>query len=172
MSHLQQLRSSFVVLQFCGWWKGFIQIGVSLCPRGTLNLCALTFKDIGCGCRCNDFHCLASARLSSSEELHTFHFLSWRCSQTRKKTSGGRRDQFLIDPHTQPHPLTQDGARMDQWPGLCCMAFSSRQISHKMLMKYVGALGAEEGEGDVGDFSLPEHFIDNIKGFVIHSTRN
>lgn len=57
-------------------------------------------------------------------------------------------------------------------PALGCMAFSSRQIFHKMLIKHVGVLGTDEGGGDVGDFSLLEHFIDNIKGFVIYSTRN
>lgn len=93
----------------------------------------------------------------------------------RKKTSGSRRGQLLID-FPPYHPFTQDGEKNGSmaWtllPAIDCMAFSSRQIFHKMLIKHVGVLGTEEGGGD-GDFSLLEHFIDNIKGFVINSTRN
>lgn len=101
----------------------------SLFPRGTLNLCVLTFKDTGFGGCCNDFHCPASPCLNSSKELHTFNFLSWRWSQMRKKTSGGGRGQRLIDISLL---IPRSGEGVDQWPQVCrlhsnCISFPFRQ---------------------------------------------
>lgn len=45
-------------------------------PGGTLNLCALTFKDTGFGCCCNDFCCRPSACSNSSKELCTSYLFS------------------------------------------------------------------------------------------------
>lgn len=85
MSHLLFSASLWLHCGFPADGKVLFRSAISLFPGGTLNLCVLTFRDIDFGCCSNDFHCLASTCLDSSQELCSFQHTHWEMELEKAK---------------------------------------------------------------------------------------